>query len=188
MRTMMLLLLLAMTGVAHAEVYKCYTASKQVIYQPTPCSTGTDNKNIVNIEKLNPRQLEEAQNRLKATEAERQAMDKAAQAKREAAAAQWQADAPKREAAAARREAEIAKREAAAARRQAETMNNPYPVFIPYPSYNYHYPQHPVVNPYFPARPPNPNFSPYQIPDPGFAPRTSPYPAPYMPAPVFPRR
>jgi hypothetical protein len=183
MRIITLLLLLAITGIARAEVYKCATPTKQIIYQPTPCASGTENKNIVVIEKLNPQQLEDAQNRLKATEAERQALDKAEQERREADEA--------------RQAVEAEKREAAAARQQAETMNNPYPVYIPYPnynyrypSYNYNYPQRPVVNPYLPTRPLNPSFVPYPEPNPSFSPYpSSPYPAPYMPwSPAFPTR
>jgi len=195
MRIITLLLLLAITGVARAEVYKCATPTKQIIYQPTPCTSGTENKNIVDIEKLNPQQLEDAKNRLKATEAERQALDKAEKERREAAAAQWQADAPQREAAAARQAAEAAQREAAAARQQAESMNNPYPVYIPYPNYNYPYRQdnhhhHQPFNPYTPTRPLNPSFAPYPEPNPSFSPYpSSPYPAPYMPSsPAFPTR
>lgn len=175
MHIIILLLLFVITGSAYAEVYKCNTPSKQIVYQSTPCSPSTENQNIVNIQKLDARQLEEAQNRLKATEAERQALDKAAQDKREAAARQWQAEAPQREAAAARQEAAAARREAEEAKRQAAT---PYPVFIPYPNYGYpsyghHYGQTPPFNPSFS---PNPNFSTFP----------SPYPRPYMPAPVFP--
>ncbi len=178
-----LLLLLVNTGSALAEeteVYKCSTPSKNIVYQPMPCSPSTENQNIIKIQKLDARQLEEAQNRLKATEAEQQALDKAAQEKREAAARQWQEEAPQREAAAARQEAAAARREAAEAKQQAAT---PYPVFIPYPSYGYpsyghHYGQTPLFNPSFS---PNPT-----IPKPSFSPYPSPYPRPYMPAPVFP--
>jgi hypothetical protein len=170
MRIMASLLLLVITGSAYAEVYKCQSATKQLVYQSTPCSADTENQGTVKIEKLDARQLEEAEKRLKATEAERQALDKAEQARREAAAAQWKADAPQREAAAARKAAE------AAAKQQ---INTPYPVYIPYPAYNnWQYNQMPAYNPnYSPYPSTNPDFSPY--------PR-SPYPPPYMtlPSPV----
>ena len=177
MRPITFIILLAITGVAHAEIYKCYTPEKQAIYQSTPCSVGTENKNVVAIEKLTPRQLEEAENRLKATEAERAALDKAEQEKREAAAAQWNAEAPQREAAAARREAAIARQEAAEAKQQVEMRNNSYPSYMPYSNYGYHhnYPRNPVITPYVPPVKPNyaPNFSPYNIPIPN--PNFSPY-------------
>lgn len=193
-----LLLWFAITGVAHAEVYKCASPTKQIIYQPTPCSIGTENKNIVPIEKLSPRQLEDAQNRLKATEAERQALDQAEQARQDAAAAQWQAEAPQREAAAARQAAQAAQQEAAAARQQVESMNNSYPYYTPYPNYrDYHggyhhrdrYPQYPTVNPYFSPKPLYPN-SPQQfiVPNPNYKLYPSPYTAPYAPVPMVPHR
>lgn len=183
MRLITLWLLLAINYSVHAEVYKCSTPSKQIIYQSTPCSAHTADKNIVDIPKLDERQQQEAQDRLKATETERQALDKAAQEKRDAAAAKWQAEAPQREAAAARQEAAAARREAAEAKQQA-----PYQVLIPYPSYNYNYrpnygqrPSYPPYSPNFSPRSPyTPSFSPY----PSFAPHPAPYIPPYMPFPT----
>lgn len=161
---------------ADAEIYKCSTPSKQIIYQPTPCSTNTADKNIVNIPKLDERQQQEAQDRLKATETERQALDKAAQ---DAAAAKWQAEAPQREAAAARKEA-------AAARREAQQA--PYQVLIPYPSYlynyNHNYGQRPTYHPNNPSFSPNPSYNPSFSPYPSFAPHPAPYIPPYMPFPT----
>jgi hypothetical protein len=174
MRPIIFILLLAITGVAHAEIYKCYSPEKQAIYQSTPCSVGSENKNVVAIDKLTPRQIEEAENRLKATVAERAAIDKAAQEKRDAATAQWNAEAPQREAAAARQEAAAARQEAAEAKRQMEMRNNGYPSYMPY-SNGYHHPRNPVITPYVPPIKPNysPNFSPYNIPIPN--PNFSPY-------------
>jgi Skp family chaperone for outer membrane proteins len=183
MRLITLLLLLVISYSSHAEVYKCSTPSKQIIYQSTPCSPNTADQNIVDIPKLDERQQQEAENRLKATEAERQALDKAAQDKRDAAAAKWQAEAPQREAAAARQEAAAARREAA--------QQAPYQMIIPYPSYpynyNYNYGQKPSYHPYSPnspsfspSSPYTPSFSPY----PSFAPHPSPYIPPYMPFPT----
>jgi hypothetical protein len=184
MRIIILLLLFAITGSAYAEVYKCHTPQKQIVYQATPCSPDTADQNIVNIPKLDTHQIEEAEKNLKATEEERQALDKAEQARQEAATAKWQAEAPQREAAAARQEA-------AAARQEAATRSNPYPIFIPYPNYNYN-PQNSTFNrrvaPYNPT--PNSVFSPlFPNPsvNPSFSPFSTPYPPTYIPSPVFPR-
>jgi len=85
MHTITLLLLLVITGSVSAEqlytdVYKCQSSSKQISYQAGACSSATVNQKIVEIKKLDARQLEEAENKLKATEAERLALDKADQA------------------------------------------------------------------------------------------------------------
>ncbi len=196
MHIIILLLLLGMSHSAHAEVYKCRAPSKPTVYQSTPCSPDSADKNIVDIPKLDTHQIQEAEERLKATEAERQALDKAEQARQEAAAAKWQAEAPQRAAAAAMQEAAAARQDAAAARQEA--ANNPYPIFIPYP---YPYPNYNSYNPnpvythrgapYIPT--PNLNFSPYGLlpnpaTNPSFSPYSTPYPPTYMPAPVFPNR
>lgn len=136
MRIITLLLLLGSSYSAYADVYKCYTPSKQVTYQPTPCSAGTADQNKVDIETLTPQQIEEAKNRQLAIEAERKALDKNNQARQEAIDAQWQTELLKREVESAKREAEAARLEAAEAKQQA-TM--PYSVITPYPVYNYNY-------------------------------------------------
>jgi Skp family chaperone for outer membrane proteins len=198
-----LLLLLGFNYAAHADVYKCYTPSKQVVYQPMPCSSDTANENKVAIEKLTPQQQEDLQKRLKATEAERQAE----QARQAEAAARWQAEAPQREAAAAMREAEAARREAAEAKQQAATAV-PYPVYIPYSNYgyNYGYGQQPNYNSNYgqsssynnPSHryniglePVNPNgvaLEPIQTPNRQFNPMFSPQPMPYSPPQMMPLR
>jgi hypothetical protein len=86
MRHIVLLCLLVTTSLAHANVYKCQLSSKQTTYQDVPCSPDTADKNIVNIETQTPEQKEAALNKLKATEAERQAMDKTDREQQEAAA------------------------------------------------------------------------------------------------------
>jgi hypothetical protein len=185
MHIITVLLLLVMTSPASAEVYKCHPSAKQTLYQATPCSPDTANQNIVNIPKLDAHQLEEAEKNLKATEAERQALDKAEQERQEAATAKWQAEAPQRAAAAARQEAE--------AKQQAAMRSNPYPMFIHYPNYGYRHNQNTVphrnTSPYNPA--PNFSFSPYGLLpnpaiNPSFSPYSTPYPPTYMPSPVFP--
>ncbi len=175
MRVLTLLLLMFITNSATAEVYKCQLTAKKIQYQSEPCSANSADKDIVKIEQLTPQQKQEAENRLKATEAERQALDKAAQDQQKAAAA--------------KQEAEAAKRQAEAASQQTTTIINPYPVYIPYPiysnpgyssgynsGYNRRYTQNPVYNPgNSPARSfsPNPAFSPN--PNPNFS------PTPFMP-------
>jgi hypothetical protein len=77
---------LAVASLAHADVYKCQLTGKQVTYQDAPCSPDTADKNIVKIETQTPEQKEAALNKLKATETERQAMDKADKEQQEAAA------------------------------------------------------------------------------------------------------
>jgi flagellar biosynthesis GTPase FlhF len=131
MRIMTLLLLFVSATSVHAEVYKCYTPSKKVSYQPTPCTGGAENQNIIEIEKQSPQQIEEAQRQLNAVETERMQRDKELQSQWEKASEQQKLDAVQREAAAARQEAAAARREAEAARQQAET-----PVIITYPRYN----------------------------------------------------
>jgi len=138
MRIMTLLLLFVIATSVHAEVYKCYTPSKKISYQPTPCSADSGNQNVIEIQKQSPQQIEEAQRQLNAVEAERMQRDEAAKLQREEAAEKWKADATQRdaaaarqEAAAARREAEAARQDATAARQQAEN-----PVMITYPRYN----------------------------------------------------
>jgi hypothetical protein len=180
MRIITLLLLLVIADFAYAEVYKCHTVSKQTVYQSTPCSPDSADKNIVNIPKLDTHQLEEAEIRLKATETERQALDKVEQERQEAATAKWQAEAPQRAAAAARQEEE--------ARQQTIIRSNPYPVFIPYPNYNYGYPynQNSVTNRKFSPYNPSYDLLPNPAINPSFSPYSTPYPPTYMPSPVFP--
>ncbi len=170
MRVLTLLLLMLITNSASAEVYKCQLTAKKIQYQSVPCSANSADKDIVKIEQLTPQQKQEAENRLKATEAERQALDKAAQ---------------EQNAARAKLAAETAQRQAEAARQQTTTIINPYPVYVPYPiysnpgygsGYNRRYTQNPNYNPGIsPARSfsPNPAFSPN--PNPNFS------PTPFMP-------
>ena len=87
MRHIVLLCLLLTTDLVHANVYKCQLPSKQTTYQDVPCSPDTADKNIVNIETQTPEQKEAALNKLKATEAERQAMDKTDREQQQEAAA-----------------------------------------------------------------------------------------------------
>jgi flagellar biosynthesis GTPase FlhF len=131
MHIMTLLLLLVVTTSVHAEVYKCYTPSKKVSYQPTPCTGGSEKQNVIEIEKQSPQQIEDAQRQLNAVEAERMQRDEAAQLQHDKELEQRKLDAVQREATAARQEAIAARQEAEAARQQAQT-----PVFITYPRYN----------------------------------------------------
>jgi hypothetical protein len=184
MRIITLLLLLVMTGLANAEVYKCITPSKQTVYQSTPCTPNSADKNIVNIPKLDAHQIEEAEQRLKATEAERQALDKAEQTRQAAETARWQAEAPQRAAAAAQLEAAAARESAEYARQQATIRTNSYPVFIPYPSSSYGYNNgyshrqntttYRSTGPYI--QPNDPMFSPYPITNPSLSPNSTLYP------------
>lgn len=160
MRIMIMLFLFVSATSVHAEVYKCYTPSKKISYQPTPCSAGSENQNVIEIEKQSPQQIEEAQRQLNAIEMERMQRDKAAQLQHNEEVEQRKLDAVQREAASARQEAAAARRDAEAARQQAEI-----PVIITYPGYNNignytHYDycnnQNPVVSPpkvYLPVSP-----------------------------------
>lgn len=196
-----LLVLLSINYSAHADVYKCYQPSKQIVYQPMPCSSDTVNQNKVEIEKLTPQQLEDLQKRLKVTETERQVE----QARQAEAAARWQAEAPQREAAAARREAEAARREAAEAKQQAANAT-PYPVYIPYSNYGYNYGQQPIYNPNYghndghssrynnphyrynnglePVNPNGVSLNPLPTPNRQFNPMFLPQPMPYSPTQI----
>jgi parvulin-like peptidyl-prolyl isomerase len=196
-----LLLLLIIANSVHAEVYKCQLSAKNIVYQSVPCSGGSTNKNIVNIEELTPQQKEEAEKRLKATQEERQALDKTAQEQQEKAAAQRREEATQREITATRQAAEAASQAAATAARQQTTIPyNPYPTIIspPYsgygygymPNYQHHYPQHPNYQPNVPSynTTPNPSFSPYPSFSPQPYPSFSPYPnvVPYPTQPLPP--
>jgi hypothetical protein len=74
---------LAIIGSAHANVYKCQLPNKETTYQDAPCSPNTADKNIVKIPTQTPEQKEAALNKLKALEAERQALDKGNKAPQE---------------------------------------------------------------------------------------------------------
>jgi len=138
MRIMTLLLLLVSAASVHAEVYKCYTASKKVSYQPTPCTGGSEKQNVIEIEKQSPQQIEEAQRQLNAVETERMQRDEAAQLQHDKELEQQKLDAAQREATAARQEAAAARRDAEAARQSAEQarQSTQYPMIITYPRYN----------------------------------------------------
>jgi hypothetical protein len=122
MRTIILLLLLVITDSVYAQlytdVYKCQSSSKQIVYQAGACASNAVNQKIVEIKKLDARQLEEAENKLKATEAERQALDKADQA---AAAQQLREESVRRKSTMTR------------------PVNQSYPKRMYYPHSRYHY-------------------------------------------------
>lgn len=88
---------------------------KKISYQPTPCSAGSENQNVIEIEKQSPQQIEEAQRQLNAIEIERMQRDKAAQLQHNEEVEQRKLDAVQREAASARQEAAAARRDAEAA-------------------------------------------------------------------------
>lgn len=84
MRTTITLLLLLITtdsfsSQQYTDVYKCQLSSKQIIYQKEACLPNANQK-MIEIKKLDARQLEEAENKLKTMEAERESLDKAEQA------------------------------------------------------------------------------------------------------------
>lgn len=83
MRIITLLLLFVATdsfsSQTYTDVYKCQSSSKQITYQKESCLPSTANQKIIEIKKLDARQLEEAENKLKTMEAERQRLDKAEQ-------------------------------------------------------------------------------------------------------------
>lgn len=182
MNIITLLLLLVITDSVSAEdtdIYTCYTASKRVSFQATPCSSG-ENQNIVKIPKRSPEQTEAAQKELDKVTTERTRLDEIEQARRKEAADKWQAEEMQREVTAAKQAAETAKNDAAAARLEAERARQdaatsylyPYPVRIhdnydnrnrPHNSGNYdnRYNQRPIINP----------------------PRVSPFPEPYPVSP-----
>lgn len=193
MRILILLIMqLLLINSVYADVYKCESANKKIKYQSDPCSTNSVNQGVVKIEKLDERQQEEAQNRLKVLAEERQTLDQAAQKQQETDAIRREAAAARQDAAAARREAEIARQQS-----QSTAVINPYPVILPYPGYDQgysqgyypnHHHQHNQGPVYTPGLSANPMFSPN--PNPGWAPYpTSPVPPPYQTvAPVMPYR
>jgi len=133
MKIITFLLLLGITVSVHAEavdVYTCYTSSKSVVFQATPCSSG-EKQSIVKIPKRSPEQVDAAEKELDKVTTERARQDEIEQAQRKAVAA----EVTQREVAEAKQAAEAARNEAAAARLDAEkarqaAIYNPYPVII----------------------------------------------------------
>jgi len=118
-KILILLILIAMVSVALSEVIKCKLASGNIVYQSTPCSSSAVSQNKVDIKKLTPHELEEAQNKLKAWEAQ-QAADEAARIK---AAKELQEEIDRRDTIdALNRNAIAAEQQAIAAQRQAEAL------------------------------------------------------------------
>lgn len=60
-------LLIMLTSVAHAEVFKCLLVSDKVVYQSAPCQSAVKQE-IVEIKKSDPRKVAEAEANLKAWE------------------------------------------------------------------------------------------------------------------------
>ncbi|MBK8814330.1 MAG: DUF4124 domain-containing protein [Methylococcaceae bacterium] len=71
------ILLLIMGLPVHAEVFKCKQASGKILYQPSPCSSGTSAQKVVTVKEMTPEQREEAKIKLK-TWQDQQAVEEAA--------------------------------------------------------------------------------------------------------------
>jgi Skp family chaperone for outer membrane proteins len=144
MKKTALIIFLSMTFIttAQAEVFKCKLASGKIIYQSMPCPTVAVDQNIVEIKKLSPRQLEEAQNKLKAWQA-RQAEDEAAKIK---AAKEEQEELDRQETINALNRNAIAQQQQAEALKRRNNYNGPYygPFFYTPQYYGppYHPPHH----------------------------------------------
>jgi hypothetical protein len=49
----------------NAEVFKCKQTSGKIIYQPTPCPSGTSKQGVVPVKEMTPEQVEDAKVKLK---------------------------------------------------------------------------------------------------------------------------
>jgi Skp family chaperone for outer membrane proteins len=113
-------LLIMLTSVAHAEVFKCLLASDKVVYQSAPCQSAVKQE-IVEIKKSDPRKVAEAEANLKA----------------------WEEDFAKREA--VRKKAEKELQAEMDRQRLQSNMPAPYqqyqfpPYYSPYPFYRFHH-------------------------------------------------
>ena len=137
----MLFLMITMASPAFSEVIKCELASGKIVYQSTPCSSNAVSQDKVEIKQLDPRQLEEAQNKLKVWQAE-QAANEAAKIK---ADKELQEERDRQETInALNRNAIAQQQQAIAAQRQAEALERRNSSFIynsPYFGSPYYTPQ-----------------------------------------------
>ncbi|MDP2902625.1 MAG: hypothetical protein Q8N96_05905 [Methylovulum sp.] len=71
MKRLILILLAAMIAVpVQSEVFKCQAAGQKTIYQAAPCPATAVNQQIIEVEKLDPAKVAQAQARLKAWQAD----------------------------------------------------------------------------------------------------------------------
>jgi hypothetical protein len=82
MTRMFIFLLMALSLPAHAEVFKCKSASGKIIYQPEPCAAGTVPQGVIKVKEMTPEEAEEAKAKLNAWQGQ-QAADDAAKAEAE---------------------------------------------------------------------------------------------------------
>jgi hypothetical protein len=153
---LIIFLLLIISTPAQAEVFKCKLASGKIVYQSKPCPRVAIDQNIIEIKKLSPAQIEEAQNKLKAWQAE-QAANEEAKIK---AAKELQEEIERQETInALNRNAIAQQQQAIAAQRQAEALeqrNNSNTFFYNGPFYGRQfYPPKNYWPPY--TQTPNPN-------------------------------
>lgn len=122
MKILFLLLSIAMSSTAGAEVFKCISSSGKIAYQDKPCELDV-RQETVQIEPIDPRESAEAEERFKAWEMEyeqrRAARLQAEQEQREERAHLEAVEALKQSAEAQRQQAE-------AELRQAEALENRY--------------------------------------------------------------
>ncbi len=59
------ILLMVLVLPVQAEVFKCKQSSGKIIYQPTPCPSGSSTQGVVPIKEMTPEQVEEAKTKLK---------------------------------------------------------------------------------------------------------------------------
>jgi hypothetical protein len=113
-----LLVMLSLSPV-QAEVFKCKLASGKIVYQSAPCPSETKNHDVIEIKKMTPRQIEAAENKLKAWQAQ-QAVEEAARVK---AQKELQEEIDRQETInAINRNAIAQQQQAIAAQRQAEAL------------------------------------------------------------------
>lgn len=80
MNLMTFIVLATITSSVHGEVFKCFLPEGKTVYQSTPCPDTAVKQSVIEIKKPDPAKIAEAEERLKAWEAD--------MAKKEAAKAQ----------------------------------------------------------------------------------------------------
>jgi hypothetical protein len=170
-------ILLLMIGFpVHAEVFKCKQASGKIIYQPSPCTSGTSVQKVVSVKEMTPEQREEAKIKLK-TWQDQQAVEEAAKLQAEK---ERQEELRKQESLELQRRSVAAQEQEAIAAQQRQNQNSGVGLYDPY---------YRRLN-RFPYQPRDPNYMPRPHPhDPMLPPPNKdspplPPPQPIVPGPI----
>jgi hypothetical protein len=121
-----LILLMALSLCANAEVFKCKNATGKIIYQSEACSSGAVSQGVIKVKKMTPEEDEAAKAKLKAWR-EQQAVDDAA---KQEAEKQRQAELQRQESLELQRRSVIAQEQQVIAEQQRQ--NQPIIVMPPF--------------------------------------------------------